>query len=1144
MLISGNEAVVYISYKLNDMLYTYPITPSTSMSETFEKNILENKKNIWNRVPNIEQMQSEVGVIAALYGSLQSGMASTTYTSSQGLLLMQPTMNRIAGELLPTVIHVASRSLSYQGASIFGDHSDVMSLRHSGFAIFCSNNNQEIIDFSLITNVVTYICKIPFIHFFDGFRSSHEITNVELIEDKIINKMFNKKNFNHFYSNMPKNDSPALRGVLLNPDITFQIRESINSNYELLPNVMQKVLDEFFIETGRKYELYEYFGEKNATKLIILMGSASDCVEEAVSIRNKNFKDAGVLKIRLFRPFDFELLISKIPSSIEKIAVLDRTKEIGAVGEPLYEEICSSYMKFYSKNKINHLPIIIQGRYGLSSKEFTPNMALSIFKELEKENPKLTFLIGVSGDKLCLDYSINNNDNSLFEVLFYGLGSEKLISNVKLLSNYIDRNTNLFQQIYFDFDARKSGGLTVSHLRINNKLIKKPYKIYNAKIIFVNHLYFIEKYFLLDKLSKNGIIILNSDLSNEIINEKITNNIKKTISLKNIKIFFIDIKKIVDNEKIDFFEILKSLFIIVLKNNYIDKIDAEIFERLSQLNISVDIFKYIKLLKLDNYKDNTIKKKFRNSKNFLMHSNLGDRIPIHKFSNNSIWKIKHSYEFEKRDYNNYIPSWNSFTCIQCNKCVLHCPHGAIRSKIITREEKKNKFSIFNTTMAYNDKFEYTNNEFFIQVSPDGCVGCNICVEVCPTSLDDEFNVNSLQMIKKESVLLNERKKWNIYKENETQDYSPEILENIKNIQFNDPLFSFSNACPGCGETPYIKLLTQMYGNRLYIANASGCSTVYCGNLPSNPWSKDKNGKSVVWSHSLFENNAEFGYGIKKSLKSKKNEVESLLLNAGFKTVLEKLKKEKSFEKKEELIKKLKNDLKNLNNHHSKILLKLSDYLIEKSLWLIGGDGWAYDINFGGINHLLSKNENLNILILDNEGYANTGGHYSKATPLNAKMKYSLNNNLNKSKNNLGIMALSYSNIYVASICLGADEEHSLKVLREAERFNGTALIIAYSPCITHKYDLKYSIQQQKLVVESGVWPLYSYNPDNLKNNKNPMEISYKYNLSLIEKYLSFEKRFHLKNSEYYMYEEYVVNQYEKLLEVYKYYQKKIGEIDE
>ncbi|AXH14482.1 pyruvate:ferredoxin (flavodoxin) oxidoreductase [Malaciobacter mytili LMG 24559] len=1134
MLLSGNESSTYIAYKLNDILFYYPITPSSPMSEDFEKKALNGEKNIWGRIPLYEQMQSEIGVAGAIHGSLQTGVPTTTFTSSQGLLLMNSAMNRIAGELLPTVIHVASRSLGYQGGNIYGDHSDVMSLRHSGFAMLCSNNNQEIMDFSLIANTLTYLLRVPFIHFFDGFRSSHEIVDVKLISDEQIVKFFKASNFNNFYYNMPNNQFPAIRGAIYSSDIGFQVRETINKNYDRLPIILQKLMNKFEKLTGRSYKIFEYYGEKEATKLIIIMGSASECVKEAVDIRNSKYKDCGVLKVRLFRPFCVDFFIKEIPKTITHIAVLDRTKEIGAVGEPLYQEVCSAFIKIYSNKKLNsNFPLIIHGRYGLSSKDFTPNMALSVFNELDKKNPKNTFTIGIEDDKLGLKYTNIEFKNDLIEVLFYGLGSDRTISTVKLIINNIFKK-KLYTQTFFEYDARKSGGITISHLRIGEKTFSKPYKIKIADILVCNQFYFLEKYSLVDNLKKKGILLINSSFLENKFNKVISPLTKKKIRDKEIKIYVFDADFISKKYK------QKISFIIQIAFFYImEKLEKRIFnnskDSLIQDTIIADIKKSIYLYNI--IKTNEPIKQFKQSKNLkeLMSENLGDLIPVHKFRKDAIWEIEPTYEFEKREYVDKIPMWNPNSCIQCNKCVFVCPHGAIRSKIITKKEKKNIFYDFNSAIALDDNFQFTQNEFIIQISPNGCVGCELCIEVCPTSNEDEYSIDSLIQIEKKQILEKEEGKWNTFNNTIVESQKNKYIDKIKNTQFIDPLFAFSSACAGCGETAYLKLLTQLFGSRLYIANASGCSTVYCANLPSIPWNKDTNGKSVVWSHSLFENNAEFGFGLKLGIQSHKKQAYELLSTLKYDNIKKEILNCIDFEKQEQIVNKLnKTLLKKENCLNSKKLLKISDYLIEKSLWIIGGDGWAYDIGYGGIDHILNKKEDINILVLDNEGYANTGGHTSNSTPLGAKMKYSLEGK-NISKKNLGLLALNYSHVYVASIAMGADAEHTLKVFKEAEKFKGPSIIIAYCPCITHGYNLKYGIEQQEMAVKSGIWPLYSFNPDNLIINKNPMNIYYEPDLSFLNKYLEKEKRF--TNSIYLieLYKDFIEKQYKKIKNIQDFY---------
>ncbi|MCV2500099.1 MAG: pyruvate:ferredoxin (flavodoxin) oxidoreductase [Candidatus Lightella neohaematopini] len=1136
VIIDGNQSVANIAYVINEIITIYPITPSSTMSDLVSQWSDSNLPNVWGDVPKVIKMQSEVGVIASIHGALQTGSLATSFTSSQGLLLMIPSLYKIAGQLMPFVLHVATRSIATSSLSIFSDHSDVMAARTTGCAMLCSSSVQEAQDFALISQATSLNSRIPFIHFFDGFRTSHEINKINSLNKRIICSIISQTSINNHRKRSLDPNNPLIRGVSTNDDVYFQSREASNIYYNnVLKNILF-VMNKFYLLTGRKYNPFEYYGHLQATSIIVVMGSASCvCKEVVMYLIKKNYK-VGVIITKLYRPFFYQEFIKVLPKTVSAIAVLDRTKEPGSSGEPLYLDVNSSLTKAFYNKQIKCLPIIINGRFGLGSKEFSLNCVFSIFKELNKNNPKLHFTVGIHDDVTNLSLIVSNNkyslhNNYIIEAIFYGISGDGSVSAAKNSVTIIGNNTNLFVQSYSHYDSRKSGSLTSSHIRVSNNNINAPYLIKSANFISCGHWQILNKYNILNNLSKNGILLINTVYCSNKILDMFSDNIKLILYNKRIKLYIINAKYIANKYKLGsktniimqviFFKLIKilpmNIVINHLKNLIIDIYESKNKQLvLNYLNLLPNISKLIKLIpiklntigtNLNNEINNNINNYTICKKNLIynMIHGLGNYIPVSMFPVDGSWYTGTS-KLEKRNLADYIPVWNASLCKQCNYCVAICPHTALRVKIVDNKDldnKPDKMSFLSLRLK-----NFKDKKYILQVSPEDCTGCRLCVEACPVVID---GIKAINMKSNLRYFNQEKINFNFFK-NLPDNININNFKklNIRTSQFIQPLFEYPSACAGCGETSYIKLLTQLYGKKLIIANATGCSSIYSGNLPTTPYTKDSSGKGPAWANSLFEDNAEFGLGFKLSVNFHKKRVLRIMnrlkkitpnLNNYINIILNK--NELSYEYIEEIKKLINNDslLKNT------IFYNDLNYLINRSIWIIGGDGWAYDIGVSGLQYVLNSRENINILVLDTQCYSNTGGQYSNATPLGAVTKFSKYGKLNKN-NDLGLNIIStYDHIYVAQISIGANFQQTIKAIQEAELYNGPSLVIAYSPCIEHGYDLSYSYQQVKKLTSIGFWPLYRFNPNLIAKDINPLTIDYSITSNNILSTLIKEQRF-------------------------------------
>ncbi|KIC90065.1 pyruvate-flavodoxin oxidoreductase [Flavihumibacter sp. ZG627] len=1109
----GNEAAAYIAYKTNEVCAIYPITPSSTMGEWADEWSAKGMKNVFGQVPRVMEMQSEAGAAGAVHGALQGGTLATTFTASQGLLLMIPNMYKIAGELTPAVFHIAARTLATHALSIFGDHSDVMAVRSVGFAMLFGNTPQEVMDMAMISQSATLNARIPFMNIFDGFRTSHELGELEVIPDESIEEMIDIDAVNAHRSRALSPDNPSIRGTAQNPDVYFQNREAANTFHNRVPEIVKEKMDLLFTLTGRRYQLFEYYGHEAADRLIIIMGSGSGTVKETVDYLNSRGEKTGVLIIRLFRPFSIKDFLSVIPQTVSSIAVLDRSKETNGIGEALYMDVVNAL----NAEASDFNPRVIGGRYGLSSKEFTPAMVKSIFSELQKESPKKHFTIGIDDDvthlNLEYDKQFSLDAQHLFRGLFFGLGADGTVSANKNSIKIIGTKTDNYIQGYFVYDSKKSGSLTVSHLRFGKHPIQSAYLINSANFIACHHFNYLTRYDILKDAEHGATFLLNAPYDKEELWEKLPRKIQEEIVEKELKFYainahavareagmgsrintilqtcFFAISNILPREeaiakiKEAIYESYWKKGEAVVQKNYeaVDKTLANLFE------IDYSGFE-IGNVPLEGMMPDAAPDFVKDVLSKIIAGN-GDDLPVSAFPVDGTFPSG-TTQWEKRNIADAVPVWDTSLCTQCNKCVMICPHAAIRAKIYDKTLLEAAPSTFKHMDPVGKEWDKTTEAYTLQVSTEDCTGCNLCVAVCPiTSKTDEHH-KAVNLYEKGGIQEAEIQNWEYFLT------IPEVARErvnrntVKGSQFFQPLFEFSGACSGCGETPYLKLLTQLFGERMIVANATGCSSIFGGNLPTTPWTMNKAGRGPAWANSLFEDNAEFGLGIKMANDRKRDNAVSLLhqmkeeigedlvdelVNAPEIT-------EADIKAKLERIKELKQVLSANPTFASKNLMHLADFLAAKSMWIIGGDGWAYDIGYGGLDHVLSTGENVNILVMDTEVYSNTGGQKSKSTPIGASAKFSVNGK-STGKKDLALQAIAHGTAYVAQIAMGANDSHTIRTILEAEAFPGPSMIIAYAHCIAHGIDMGHGAEEQENAVKSGYWPLFHYNPSKPKGQR-------------------------------------------------------------
>ncbi len=1117
--IDGGEATAYIAYRTNEVCAIYPITPSSTMAELADLWSNEQTKNIWGNVPLIAEMQSEGGAAGSVHGALQTGALTTTFTASQGLMLMIPNMYKIAGELTPTVFHVAARALSTQGLSIFGDHQDVMAVRMTGFALLASASVQECHDMALVTQAVTLKSRIPFIHFFDGFRTSHEVSKITLLSDEEIREMIDDQLVFDHRDRALNPDKPFMRGTAQNPDTYFQSRESASPYYVKTIDEVEKALDKFADLTGRKYHLFEYFGSKDAKKVMIIMGSGSETAITTIDHLNEQGANLGVLRVRLYRPFSAKHFLAALPQTVEKIAVLDRTKEPGSNGEPLYKDVLSELGQAFSNGQINQMPKVIGGRYGLSSKEFTPSMVARIFEELDASTPKNSFTIGINDDvsfsSLEVLKKVNIESDVVVRAMFFGLGSDGTVGANKNSIKIIGNEEGFYAQGYFVYDSKKAGSQTTSHLRFGPEPIRAPYLIESANFIACHQFNFIYHVDLLSRAKQGAIFLLNSPYDETQVWHQLPISVQQEIIDKEIRFYVINGAKVARSvgmgRRIN--TVMQTCFFalsgVMPKDQAIEKIKTAAEKSYAKKGVEIvrrnfaAIDQALAHLYQVNVPENATDNghnmgygDFENAPDFArnvtakMFHGKGDSIPVSILPDDGTYPTGTS-QWEKRDIAHEIPIWNSDLCIQCGNCSIVCPHAAIRAKFYPVEELAGAPDSFKSEHVTSRGFP--DVRYTLQVYPEDCTGCQLCVKACPAQDPNDEHHFAINMREKVEHLKVEKANLKHFQKLSYQERDRVDFSNVRGVQFLEPLFEFSGACSGCGETPYLKLISQIFGDRLLVANATGCSSIYGGNLPTTPWAKNSEGRGPAWSNSLFEDNAEFGFGYRLTA-DKHIEVAKQLL-AGFdknllnvdliKEVINAPQvRESEIRKQRVRINQIKSILKALDTHDARELLSVLDHMVRRSIWIVGGDGWAYDIGYGGVDHVLASGRDVNILVMDTEVYSNTGGQASKATPIGAVAKFAAGGKVVPQKD-LALQAIAYGNVYVARVAMGASPQQTLQAFREAEAYNGPSLIIAYSPCIEHGYPMEQSLKQQQSAVKSGYWPLYRYNPELRAAHKNP-----------------------------------------------------------
>ena len=1138
-IVDGNEAAASVAYRLNEVIAIYPITPSSPMGEWSDQWNSEHQKNIWGAIPDVIEMQSEGGAAGALHGALQAGALGTTFTASQGLLLMIPNMYKIAGELTPAVIHVAARTLATHALSIFGDHSDVMSTRSTGFALLASNSVQEASDFACIAQGASLESRVPFVHFFDGFRTSHEVNMIDGLSDDDLRALIDDKYVRQHRERAMTPDRPVLRGTAQNPDVFFQAREACNAYYRACPTIVQDVMDRFAKHTGRNYHLFDYYGPGDAERLVILMGSGVGAAEEAVDALSKAGEKVGLVKVRLFRPFAGDVLLAAIPATVKSIAVLDRTKEPGALGEPLYQDVVTAYMERYSTNPGAPIPKIIGGRYGLSSKEFTPAMVKALLDELKRPQPKNHFTVGILDDvthtSLNYDAEFSTEDPRTVRGLFYGLGSDGTVGANKNSIKIIGKGTNNFAQGYFVYDSKKAGAVTVSHLRFGPDSIRSTYLINKANFVACHQFQFLDRIEVLAAAEPGATFLLNAPFGPEDIWEHIPRQVQETIINKKLRFFVIDGYSVARaagmGSRINtimqtcFFAISGVLpreeAIAAIKKSILETYgkrgDAVVQKNYSAVDQTLAHLHEVKVPDKVSATFDMLPAVAPQAPQFVRNvlgtiiTGNGDSLPVSAMPIDGTFPTGTAM-WEKRNIAKEIPVWDEELCIQCGKCVLVCPHAVIRAKVYDSSLLNNKPETFKSAKPRWREFETLR--YTLQVAPEDCTGCKLCVEVCPAKSKTEVKHKAINMEPQAPLRQPESVNWEFFLSLPEFERDRISHSQVKDSQLLEPLFEFSGACAGCGETPYIKLLTQLFGDRVMIGNATGCSSIYGGNLPTTPYSKNKDGRGPTWSNSLFEDNAEFGLGMRLAVDQQNQYAKELVtrLSGHLGEVLTKglleadQSKEPGIQEQRRRVAELKQKIAGLNTPEALALRAVADSLVKKSIWLVGGDGWAYDIGFGGLDHVLGSGRNVNVLVLDTEVYSNTGGQMSKATPRAAVAKFATGGK-HTAKKDLAMEAVSYGYVYVARVAMGANDTHTIKAFLEAEAHDGPSLIIAYSHCIAHGYDMVLGLDQQKKAVQSGYWPLMRYNPALRLEGKNPFILDSKAPSIPLKQYAYQEARY-------------------------------------
>jgi pyruvate-ferredoxin/flavodoxin oxidoreductase len=1141
LTLDGNEAAASVAYQLNEVIAIYPITPASPMGEWADQWAAEGRPNLWGSVPQVVELQSEGGAAGAIHGALQAGALATTFTASQGLLLMLPNMYKIAGELTSMVIHVAARALATQGLSIFGDHSDVMAARATGFALLAAASVQEAMDFALIAQAATLEARVPFLHVFDGFRTSHEVMKVESLTVEDLQAMIDDDQVRAHRVRALSPDRPFIRGTTQNPDVYFQARETVNPYYLACPTIVQHTMERFANIVGRNYHLFDYIGAPDAERVIVLMGSGAEAAQETVEALSARHEPVGVLKVRLYRPFATESFVAALPGTVKAIAVLDRTKEPGGVGEPLYLDVVTALHEAASSGhtSFRDVPRVVGGRYGLGSKEFTPAMIKGIFDDMATDRPKNHFTVGIYDDvthtSLAYDALFSTESPDTVRAVFYGLGADGTVGANKNSIKIIGEETPYCAQGYFVYDSKKSGSVTISHLRFGPKPIHSTYLISQANFVACHQFIFLSRFDVLQVAEAGAIFLLNSPYGPDDVWDHLPRRVQAQIIDKHLRFFVIDAAKTARDAGMGgrINTVMQSCFFtlsgvlppgdaIAAIKRAIAKTYGKRGEAVVQRNFAAVDQALESLVEVVVPDGVTTTRDIHaavsaEAPGFVQRvtariiAGEGDLLPVSALPADGTYPSG-TAQWEKRDIAAEIPVWDADLCIQCGKCVLVCPHAVIRAKVYDPGLLTEAPTSFQSTAARWR--EFSDQRYSLQVAPEDCTGCRLCVEVCPAKSKSEVRHKAINMAPQAPIREQERQNWDFFLRLPEVAHATLNQEHVKDVQLLQPLFEFSGACAGCGETPYLKLMSQLFGDRALIANATGCSSIYGGNLPTTPWTVNHEGRGPAWANSLFEDNAEFGLGMRLALDAQMayachllgqlsprlgEALLQALLDADQSTA-------EGIAAQRQRVNVLKERLQGLDTPAARDLLGLADTLVKKSVWIIGGDGWGYDIGYGGLDHVLASGHNVNVLLLDTEVYSNTGGQASKATPRGAVAKFAAGGKA-LPKKDLGLIAMTYGHIYVARVAMGGSDTQTVKSFLEAEAYDGPALIIAYSHCIAHGYDMAQGIAQQKAAVLSGYWPLFRYHPERLKEGKNPLQLDSKPPSLPLEKYAYNETRY-------------------------------------